>query len=157
MVTHPFPHRHSLSAAYDQRARLAGAFSLALLCGCLKPCLKKGGRLDHRQASLLPLDPFATLTPLNPLVSQLASLWQMKKRKLSSIIIYLPFNSLPDKSPFQTLGHTKYFESQPVGAANPPLERANGKLENKLKQLGYAGYAPGYKKPKGGLEQRTIS
>lgn len=87
--------------------------------------------LDSRQASFPPLDLFANLIPLNPLVSQLASLWQMKKKKLSPVIIYLPFNSLPDKSPFQTSGHTKYFESQPIGAANPPLERANGKLENK--------------------------
>lgn len=79
-----------------------------------------------------------------------------KKKDHLSVIIYLPFNSLPDKSPFQTLGHTNCFESQPIGVANPSLERANGKLENKFKHLGCASYASGFKKQMGGLN-RIIS
>lgn len=111
--------------------------------------------MDNRWAPVLPLDLLANLkTPFSPLVVRQhpSGKWKKKKDHLS-VIIYLPFNSLPDKSPFQTSGHTNCFESQPIGVANPSLERANGKLENKFKHLGCASYASGFKKQMGGLNR----
>lgn len=50
-----------------QRAEMVGKFSLALLCGCLKTCLKVGGSLDNRSPSF-------PSGPVSSLVSYL-SLW----------------------------------------------------------------------------------
>ena len=66
LVTHPSPHRHSLSAAHDQRARLAGAFSLALLCGCLKPLFKEGRQAGPRAGLVSTSGPVRYLDTTQP-------------------------------------------------------------------------------------------
>lgn len=77
LITHPSPTHTPHQPHMIQRAKLAGDFSLALLCGCLKTGLKVSSRLDNRQALCPPLGLSDLRIPLNPLVSQLVSLWQM--------------------------------------------------------------------------------
>ena len=105
MATHPSlppPPFNSPSASCDSENKAGGGFfSLALFCGCLKSYLKEGGKLDSRQASFPPLDLFANLIPLNPLVSQLASLWQMKKKNYHLSLFISPLTHFQTRALFK--------------------------------------------------------
>lgn len=57
-------------------------------------------------------------------------------KELSPATIYLSFKALQTTALFKHQGTQPVFENQPVGVATPPLERANGKVQNQLEQLG---------------------